>query len=417
MTEYNDSTGLSAAHGYREQVQGKTYESVQISAKFLRDFSHYLEQAFPSSLEGPNPFAALADYFEKYHPEKSIPSEELSSFLKANLDEKDDLIFEHFCKGVNKFDDFTSLMLIVDIKPRVEAAIEELGLDLRGGVSLGLAHAKGIQAEQQPVFLTETSIINVSNYLTFIAYSLSKLIGKSMSLNKVSDNQFSISPNIDDYKKQLLRDETLQGEWTEFFLSASLNTDKPYSGKQVVVTDVNCASCSADLYEAMCYFIVGHEYGHHIFNHSLCGIATSEPEDRQESYLKELQADAAALHISICIGSKNPFNLFAFSNVAAFTLLTVIDYINKGREILNSGVLDVDVPLDSSHPPLDLRIKLIRNSVYEFIGDEEQSHMASRLINLFSELIEFIWENVQKCLLSYHSEGVRPDQKTSDWLP
>lgn len=168
MDENINSTNLAAAHGYREQVQSKSYESVEISAKFLRDFSKYMEQAFPTSLEGPNPIAALADYFEKNHPEKSIRSEELSSFLKANLNKNDGLLFEYFCEGITKFDDFTSSMLSSDIKLRVEAACKELALDLRDGVSLGLVHTQGIQAEQQPVFLTETSIINVSNNLILL---------------------------------------------------------------------------------------------------------------------------------------------------------------------------------------------------------------------------------------------------------
>lgn len=410
---------LAVAVDYREQLQERGYRHIGLDHKVLEAVSLHIRTVFPGAFDGEAlPTEILKTLLLRRGTTKPLTLKELEQLIIKEVSDPTHPLWEMVSDGPTKFDDFLSNAVTSDYRRDVEKSCEDLGFDIRGGVSVGLTNTDTLQAEQHPVFLTDCSVVNITTNLYLLCHRAAKLLAKSMSFAYVEPGAFRLSSNIADYKNFLLNNVELQRQWDSFFADYAYEPNSP-RWEVVTLDGEHMQTCFPDLKDAMVLFIMGHEYGHHIGMHSLDGCAGSFVPGSVEQHGKEHEADVVASRIVMNIGRRpDNFNFFASANIGAVCILTLLDMVEKGHVILNSGASCVDQECRSTHPFLGDRLGVIKAYMKHYEYDEESSVLALSLFDLFAELIEFVWSNSRKHLEKMHLSGIRSrGDNDQGWLP
>ncbi len=411
---------LNIAINYREQIQEKHHSEIRLDKQLLMDGCEHLRKVFPGSFDEKTlPLEILHEFFMDKGVDVKLTLNEIKKLIVLEIEDPTHPLRRLFCDTQTSFDTFLSNEVSKDYMKEIEAACLELNYDLRSGISAGLTNKSEIQAEQQLVFQTDCSIINVTENLSQLTHRLAKLLALSITFEFVSDDKYQLSQKIDDYKKHLLSNRNLQKQWDLFFADYAYSTASPSIGEVVILEGIHIQNCFTDMKDAMMIFIMGHECGHHICQHSSNGQAGSDVKDHEEQFKMEHHADIIASRIIMHIGRKpDNFNLFASTNVGAFCILTVLDLIVKGHKILDNEDSNFEFQSNSTHPPTTDRLGVLRAYIEHNEYDENSAALSLSLIDLFSELLEFIWFNASTNLKRLHMDDYRPhNNNTAQWLP
>lgn len=305
---------------------------------------------------------------------------------------------------------------IQDFRVLIEQAIEKYGFPLHDGVSLGVLHGSGTEAMQQRVMMTNASVIMVTSNMLMLVHRVAKLLALSLPLT-ISEENFTPVYDLLEIKKFILADEQLLETWKELFFDYSFNNSSPANGRAVYVFGKERQTLWDDFSEAMSLFVVGHEYGHHIAQHSLGNQAGVTGENSATQHQKEFEADIYATLLSSQAGqlTERP-NWFALTSVGAVVILTVLELIRRGSRILATGQ-DEDSNTRSSHPPLEERIKAIRVAAHHFCGDGN-FEVALKMQETILGTVQVAWQSARDSLMISHRSGIRPVEDVSGgWLP
>jgi hypothetical protein len=296
----------------------------------------------------------------------------------------------------------------------IELAAEKCNFSLHGRVSAGALQSGGLAAMQQRVMMTEASVVMVTADLILLINRLSKLIALSLPIEGGGE-EFNPRYDLESVTKQINETENLRSEWISFFCdySYSSNSKSPVHGGPIIVYGKERQTLWDDFDEAMSLFVIGHEYGHHIAKHSLGDQVSVDGMNTESQHQDELVADMLATVLSTSAGqlAERP-NWFALSGVGAVIILTVLEYIRRGERILNTGSHESTITRNS-HPPLDGRLKVVRNVVSDFFGDKG-AETAIRMQNHIKELIDLAWFYASEELINAHHRGVRPKRRISN---
>lgn len=412
----NSGHDLVAAIDYREQIQSRHQKEIILSKEILINSCEHIRAVFPGSFDVELlPLEILRDFFLERKIDHSLNIQEIEELIHQEFDDPNHPLIMLFDGKETKFDDFISMGATKDFVREIEESCKRLGFELRGGVTAGVTHQEIIQAEQQPVFLTETSVINITSNLYTLTHRVSKLLAKSMAFDEVIDDKYRLSNKLEDYKYHLLNNPELQRQWDFFFCDCAYNPNSPPLGEFVYLGDKHIQSCFGDMKEAMMLFVIGHEFGHHIANHSLAEEGTADKDE----FKMEHEADLIGSQITMEIGRKNDdFNLFAFANVGAFCILKILEYVRDGHNILRDNNARSNAESKATHPPVEDRLGVMKAYIKNYEYDESSACLAISLIDLFSELIDFIWFHSSKHLYKLKESGVKPDKADEQqWLP
>lgn len=419
MSSGNDD--LKVALDYREQLQQKSHNEFVVDDKILGGAKEHLDKVFPN-VEDNDQFAIDAIrklLIEAYGQDYQLSSVEVKEFLsKVELDEENPLLGFLTTIETTDYDDFITGLFSQTYSKSITQACNELGFNLRSGFSIGVIDRGGLQAEQIPVWMTEASVINITTDMLIVSNRLSKLLAKSMAFDFVEGEKYQLSVDINKYKQKLLNDTELQREWNMFFADCSYNPRRPPPGERVSLRNSYEQSCFVNFSDAILHFVLGHECGHHIAQHSLDGIAGSEKLDDTDPYKEEKEADFLGCHIAMHMGHhpQEP-NWFSAINLGATCILKATELIQRSHHILKSGNESVDFQVNSAHPPLDDRLELIDWFVGYFYDHGPAEAVALKVHRLLKDLLDFIWGNVSVFIHNIHDQGYRPAPQDTQWLP
>lgn len=411
---------LRAAIAYREQLQERHQKEIYLDKDILFKGCEHIRDVFPGSYDSEDlPIEVLYKFFLDRDIDEKLSLEEVEDLVNREIEDPNHPLRMLFDGNETKFDNFLSGAITKDYIKDIELACEDLGYDIRGGVSAGIISQEIIQAEQQPVFLTESSVINVTNNLHLLTHRLSKLIAKSFVFEYDDGEKYQLSSKFDEYKKRILADREIQRQWDSFFFDCSYNPSSPSMGEVVNLNSMSVQNCFSDMKDAMMLFIVGHEYGHHICQHSsdLSDKLAGLNQDRE--FLMEHQADIVGSQLVMSIGRRPEyFNFFAATNVGALCILKVLDFIESGHRILLNGRDYPEKHTVGTHPPTKDRIGVLRAYIKDYEYEDKSAALSLRLLDLVEELLCFIWSNSRRTLEFLHEKGERP-KKDNDmqWLP
>lgn len=300
-----------------------------------------------------------------------------------------------------------------ELRSEVERIANNIGYKLHGGVSMGVIHGAGVKAIQQKVMLTEASVIFMTRHLSTLIYRLAKLLARTLPQDVDVDGNKSIVWSLDEVKEVLYADRQLQQDWDFFFMDYSIDPDCPSVGEARKVESSDEAHLVFDLCESMEWFVLSHEYGHHIMQHSLDGVAGVQGEEHELAKGKECQADLIGAHICMALGAQNNrgLNFTAMFNIGAVVILTTLDCIMRGRSIMRSGS-DDGFSHSNTHPPLDYRLGAISFMLRHIYKEEKPDAMkevqwALSMQSSAKELIEYIWGRSKKYLEKCYLHGIR----------
>lgn len=409
-----------AAIEYREQIQERHHKETYLESKLLLDGCEHVRNTFPGSFDDETfPLEALYNFFVEQGIDDAISLSNLASLLTQEIEDLNHPLRSFLVDSETKFDSFLSSAVTVDYLKDIKSACDELGLYMRDGVSAGLTQMKGVQAEQRSVFLTDSSVINVTESLYLITHRVSKLLAKSLAFEFADDKSYQISSDFEEYKALLLSDEELQKQWNAFFVDCSSNLAAPPTGGVVSLGGIHVQNCFVDIKDAIMLFIIGHECGHHIHQHSSSFGDQVGSGNQHDEFKMEYQADIVGSQLTMSIGRREScFNLFAATSIGAICILKTLDYIKIGHDILLSGVEDVDRRASESHPATKDRIGILKAYIEHHEYEENSAQLSLRLIQLFEDVLDFIWLNTKNNLKALHDGGARPVKLSdSQWLP
>jgi len=420
MKNKDVSEELAAAIDYRQQIQARFHKDLSIDTDLLIKACAHIQKVFPDSFDNDEfPITILRDYFIQNDIKDKMSLNQIEELINEKFNEPDNPLRLMIGNNETAFDDFLSSEVTKSYAQDIEAACHRLKIDLRGGVTIGITHQEIVQAEQQSVFMTDASVINITSNLHMLSHRASKLLAKSIAFELVEDNKFRISNNFDDYKNLLISDSQLQRLWESFFADYAYNPQNPPLGGPVYLGGFEVQTCFDDMRQAIDLFIISHEYGHHIAKHSSSGEAGTGITSQEQSFFMEHEADIIASKIVVDIGLKEDnFNFFASANLGAFCILKIIEYTKMANAILNGDTETSIANPSSDHPPLVHRLGVIKTYIANFEYKGELAKTICSLIDIFCDLIDFIWHNSSKFIIHLKNEGVTP--VTTDkmhWLP
>lgn len=305
---------------------------------------------------------------------------------------------------------------IQDFRQIIERAMEVFGFPLHEGVSLGVLHGAGTQATQQRVMMTDASVVMVTSNLLMLVHRTAKLLALSLPI-EIDGEKFTPSYDLQKIGEYMDGLPDLQNAWDELFFDYALNFLSPANGRTVFVFGKEQQTLWDDLSEAMSLFIVGHEYGHHIAQHKLGDSVGVGGEEKKIQYKKEFEADIYAALLSAEAGelTERP-NWFSLTGAGAVVILTMLDLIQRGVQILREGY-EAGHHESDSHPPLADRIQAIRAVSSNYFG-EGNIHMAIAVQDTLIGTVLHAWDSAKKSLMQHHRNNVRPVEDASGgWLP
>ncbi|WP_312158515.1 hypothetical protein [Pantoea piersonii] len=411
---------LSAAIDYRQQIQARFHKNMSIDTELLIKACEHIQKVFPGSFDNDElPLAILRDYFIQNKIQDEMNLNQIEALINEKFNDPSHPLRLMLGSNETAFDNFLSTEVSKSYAQDIEAACQRLQIDLRSGVTVGITHQGIIQAEQQPVFMTEASVVNFTSNLHMLSHRASKLLAKSIAFEFIGENNFKISNNLNDYKKLLISDPQLQRLWENFFADYAYSPQNPPLGEPVYLDGFHVQTCYDDMRLAIDLFILSHEYGHHIAKHSSSGEVGAGTTSQEQSFFMEHEADVIASKIVIDIGlQEDNYNFFASANLGAFCILKIIELTKTANGILNGDIETLVSNPSSDHPPLVDRLGVIKTYIASYVYEGKSAKTICKLIDMFCDLIDFIWHNSCKFIVNLKNQGVTPvTTDTTQWLP
>lgn len=379
---------LKSAHDFREQLQSKHHKNKETLAddEFSEKFRQHLKYVYP--------FVTDDDI-----------SEILSQCLVPKLQTQYDCPLTHY--------------MINSLEDTIVQSLKLLGYDLLDGVSLGVTDKEGLSAEQLKLIMTNASIININADLFLTITRFSKLIAKSLPLKITGNEIFHIDFDKTNNIYRNLNDPTLQFEWDNFFADHALSLKHPPRGPAIQLNSLEQSTLSESFSTCMQIFVIAHEYGHHVKQHSTNELISSDSCCTEEHRKDEFEADRVAFEVSTVASTlEEHFEIsnFLYTNVGALLVFLLFDYINMAQSILLTGENKYDVHSEKSHPSGPNRYR----KFIEFIGSEyDMTHLPTieKLHVFINELTDYVWCNSQLHIKKMYLEGIRPIDTSAGWLP
>jgi hypothetical protein len=414
------SEELNVALDYRAQLQEKSYNPMVLDDETLKGLQEHLNKVFPNP-EQDDQFiiGSLREFLAGKSANYKLSTVDIKKLLQREGFTENHPILEIVTTGeTSNYDDFMTALFSEKHTKTLVNACEDIGFKLRSGFSIGVIDSDGLQAEQIPIWMTEASVINITQQLLITSNRLSKLLAKSMCFRFNEDSKYQLSNDINDYKSKLLKDRILQREWSLFFADCGYNPKKPPLGERIELSNEYDQSCFIDFSDSIINFILGHECGHHLANHSLDGMASVDNVKSDDPYKEEKEADMLGCHLAMRIGH-NPEepNWFSAINLGATCILKATQLIERSHHLLKDGHEKVDLQVNASHPPFETRIEIIKWFISYYYEDSPASKVAIEMHDLILDLFDFIWLNVSAFVRDLHKEGHRPEPVNSQWLP
>ncbi|MCL9802143.1 hypothetical protein [Pseudomonas sp. AKS31] len=329
-------------------------------------------------------------------------------------------IIDNLSLPVGPFDEPLLHAGIDDDRQQIERAAIELGYSLHSGVSAGVLHGPGMDAMQQRVMLTHASVLLVNIHLNTALHRLAKLLARSTPVDTAGKALWEYA-NIRDTIKA---DQALQTDWTHFFMDYSLDSAQPGIGRAIPVSGLHQMCLLGDFSEAMSWFVMGHEFGHHILQHTLDGEASADGESAEVTQGKEVEADVVGARLSAYLGEHNlrGLNYMAKTNIGAVLVLTTLDCFKRGRHLMLTGTQD-GFRKDDAHPPLQKRLQSVLSATCGSYPDADPERIAwfntlRDQQKIAHDVIELIWRKSSPLLKKAFDDGMRGKTKLdTGWLP
>lgn len=306
----------------------------------------------------------------------------------------------------SEYDNPSLQIVLTSLLSEIERVCSADGVPVGDGVVLGAIHKLGIDAYQLPVLTTRASIIAVSAPLIMFCNGISKILTETLL---VQPDEGVMKVLFDPAKviASLQRRPDLVRRWF-YFVGEYASTGGPPRGSSAWRVDVEKLRVRADLLYAMEWFVVAHEFGHHVAHHARAG-SSSEITSTQE---EELSADIFARAVSMRIGSeREPQNFFAMAGVGAVVFLGTFELVTRCRAILESGTPRPKAR--GSHPPFAERISSIAQLDANAPKEWQQAFVDTR--RCFAAIIEGVWSVLQPGYQKLHELGVRPAPDVSEF--
>lgn len=389
----SDNPELEAAKDYRAQQQ-----------KRFKTDENYRLRLEPDQLD------AAVEFIKRQFPDTALPN------LRQN-------ILDKMVAQVAPEDDPLTHISLESEAREIEKVISGLGLSLRSGVTVGILHGDHLEAMQMPVMTTQASVIMMTRHLTTLIYRLAKLFARTVIMGPTHDGIIQMNWEAKPVMKSLMADIELRRDWGMFFLDYCRNPKTPDIGHPIKISGDHQIHLIGDIDEAMTWFVLAHEYSHHVLEHSWGGIAQAGGEASSISQTKETEADTLGTVICMLLGQNNPrgLNHCAETNVGAVLILSVLDFIKRGYQIMLTGD-EEGFRKEQKHPPLADRLNTIANVTRQFIerhcsGDQEGLDAYLKQQTDVAELIDAIWKDNRSFLLHAYKIGERGVADQQDWLP
>lgn len=389
----SDNPELEAAKDYRAQQQ-----------KHFKTDDSYRLRLEPDQLD------AAVEFIKKQFPDTVLPD------LRQNI------LSKMGAKVAPEDDPLTHISFESEAR-EIEKVISGLGLSLRSGVSVGILHGDHLEAMQMPVISTQASVIMMTRHLTTLIYRLAKLFARTVIMGPTNGDVIEMIWDAKPVMKSLMADTELRRDWGMFFLDYCTNPKTPDIGRSIKITGDRQIHLIGDIDEAMTWFVLAHEYSHHVLEHSWGGTAGAGGEASSISQAKETEADVLGSVVCMLLGQNNPRgpNHCAKTNVGAVLILSVLDFIKRGYQIMLTGD-EKGYRKDQKHPPLADRLATIANVTREFIeshcpGEQEGLDAYLKQQADVAELIGAIWSDNRSFLLHAYAVGKRGVADHQDWLP
>jgi len=211
----------------------------------------------------------------------------------------------------------------------IEEALVALKIPLKTGVAYGTVWEAGVNAAQYKVPLTDTSVINVNFPLFSFCSMMSKATALLLPHNATEAGSF-VSFDLQYIGRKLQSNRALQGYWAKLVHSHAVFDRAKGVPRLRLSYQEPVARTRYLLCQAMELFAVGHEYGHHIEDHSLGGIAGADADFGNISHRHEHEADLISALVSSQIGANpNAPNLFASTGAGAVLMLGATDLVRR----------------------------------------------------------------------------------------
>lgn len=375
---------LAAAQDLRRQIQEKYLVGKRVPLTTAQDVPKFMTEH--------------VDYLRKVAAGMGYEGEEASAFLRQTQDSLVELSLS------SPLDEPMFHSVAATHCDDIEKVCGSLDLPLRSGVAYGAIPSIGLDVAQHPVPMTEASVVSVSKMFIPFCGIISKVLARSLP-HDVGGRATNVSFVLDRVFKNINADVTLKKYWFETIASFAL-----FGTPTLVKPDVisgPAAITRGQVLAAMELFAFAHEYGHHIANRRLKGVASAHTDDKMEGYSDELEADYLACVICTHVGLRQkPQNPYCLWGAGGVLVLKSLELVRRARHTLTSGAQDAPLPV--GHPPVADRIAAME--AFNHMAPKNQKGPSEELRKFFERLMDRLWTGMHPIFFRLYSGGVRPPE-------
>lgn len=362
MNNDNHLTGespsdIEIAHNYREQLQ-------QRAADDPGNPIGQLAMLDSQSQDGLNFIQEIAAHFGRLYPRLKI-----------------DGVVEEVAKaqsGGTLYDKSVFSQLTHRLSEEVAAEAHRQGKSLKGGVSVGVDYRAEAMASTSPTFGTTSSVVLLTAGFFDFCHVIAKLLARTFPAQVKSDGSIAVDHGQGAVRAKLESSKELQRAWLFVFQGKREQlgdwVEMPL-GEEELPTYLN-------LLCAMEAFALAHEYGHHIANHSLGGVAIAGGVEAAQSFAEEFEADGQAVEITVGMPLLQN-NLYGRYALGPIIFLVIRDIEARGRSMVETGKATNP---DREHPPIQERVDAILEKVVKLLPANEHPVFALLAKNVLDSL-------------------------------